>query len=102
MKFGGSINGVDFALVGDSAFGVPFFRSINNGLRCGHVLSFLDLNGYILYVNEKSKNEVELSRKKMNCLDLFLTFTNVSNLVPWQVVKFEKKQLDDWTETSVL
>eukprot|EP01117_Protostelium_nocturnum_P003703 TRINITY_DN14984_c0_g1_i1.p1 TRINITY_DN14984_c0_g1~~TRINITY_DN14984_c0_g1_i1.p1 ORF type:complete len:444 (+),score=117.26 TRINITY_DN14984_c0_g1_i1:251-1582(+) len=32
-------NGVHLYLVGDAAFGVPYFRSLNNGLLCGTELS---------------------------------------------------------------
>jgi 2-polyprenyl-6-methoxyphenol hydroxylase-like FAD-dependent oxidoreductase len=32
-------NGVHYFLVGDAAFGVPFFRSINNGFESGNVLA---------------------------------------------------------------
>jgi hypothetical protein len=31
---------VDVFLVGDSAFGVPFFRALNNGFLCGSHLAF--------------------------------------------------------------
>lgn len=32
-------DGVSYFLVGDAAFGVPFFRALNNGLLCGSHLA---------------------------------------------------------------
>jgi len=32
-------DGYTYYLVGDAAFGVPFFRACNNGLQCGSILS---------------------------------------------------------------
>lgn len=37
--FAGRVDGVPFALVGDAAFGVPYFRALNNGLACANELA---------------------------------------------------------------
>jgi 2-polyprenyl-6-methoxyphenol hydroxylase-like FAD-dependent oxidoreductase len=37
--FAGRVSNVPFALVGDAAFGVPYFRALNNGLVCASELA---------------------------------------------------------------
>ncbi|HRE30350.1 MAG TPA: hypothetical protein PLD88_00110, partial [Candidatus Berkiella sp.] len=88
--------GKQWALVGDAAFGVPYFRSLNNGLLCGTELakqvnaflnnervevktSFLGLSwskktsalqGYSNYVHELAKYENWIAKLKTQGLNL--------------------------------
>ncbi len=90
-------------LVGDAAFGVPFFRSLNNGLLCGTQLSkrivevlnpergplksiiMSPLSRYSLYVKTLQKTEVLWARVKNFFLSILLWFVQISARVPWQI-----------------
>lgn len=74
---------IQFVLLGDSAFGVPFFRSLNNGLLCGttfakEVANNLDtldvpLKNYENYVEKLSSREVFRAKVKAFALRCFST-----------------------------
>lgn len=80
--------GVDYYLVGDAAFGVPFFRSINNGFKSSNVLSKVlsqykhkaDLNEdvnpqlYQAYVSRLEKKEKEVAHFKSAVLSLWESY----------------------------
>jgi 2-polyprenyl-6-methoxyphenol hydroxylase-like FAD-dependent oxidoreductase len=113
---------VTWCLVGDAAFGVPFFRSLNNGLSSGTALakaivrSLLPEEGiidrkfrlignlfkqavlgpfvaYSLYVRNLAKAEILWARIKSLALSLLLWFVQISARVPWQS--------NYWTEAQI-
>lgn len=104
-----------FILVGDAAFGVPFFRSLNNGLLCGSYLaavltenvkskmqkssSFWSkpqlgplLHKYENYVDSLSKIESLFADIKGSAVESYRTYAAISGQVPWQIVF--------WSETE--
>lgn len=101
-----------FILVGDAAFGVPFFRSLNNGLLCGSYLAAV-LGGnvtanslltsslwyshegtpseppfqrYESYVAKLSNKESLVADLKGSAVESYRMYASVSGQVPWQVV----------------
>lgn len=115
------MHGKTFALVGDAAFGVPFFRSLNNGLKEGtklaaqlarvltpkrslkeRALSIITLKThgmqwpllkYTSYVQNLCKVEVMIAAIKSFFLTMLILFVRVSARIPWQV--------NYWTEAQV-
>ncbi|MCK5894141.1 MAG: hypothetical protein KAG53_06955 [Endozoicomonadaceae bacterium] len=91
-------------LTGDAAIGLPFMRSLNNGLHLGsnmgyqlanlenttlqNVVSSIDIYQKIRYVKESF-----VSSLKRRVVSAALALINVSNRVPWQVNKFSNTQL---------
>lgn len=115
------VQGKTFVLVGDAAFGVPFFRSLNNGLKEGTKLATqlsrviipkrslkeraisvitLKTHGmqwpllkYSSYVKDLCKTEVIIAAIKSFFLTLLILFIRVSARIPWQ--------FNYWTEGQV-
>lgn len=94
-------------LVGDAAFGVPFFRALNNGLRCGTALARLLGEGedmsptYEAYVSLLADTEIESVRSKRSLMDVAAIWCNVSSRVPWEVISIPTPLIDAW-ETADL
>lgn len=114
--------GVTWCLAGDAAFGVPFFRSLNNGLLEGTTLSekivqslsskpsFQDrllskfyssqeelspsFLGYSRYVKRLCAQEALLAWVKNCFLTLLQWYVQISSKVPWQV--------NYWSEEKIL
>lgn len=107
-----------WCLVGDAAFGVPFFRSLNNGLLSGtklakaisksfaiqHALSSIKdsaLQGnvskpfaqYASYVRKLSDYETFIARIKNLFIRFYLWFVKISSIVPWQVNKWSEARI---------
>lgn len=66
--------GQHFILLGDEAFGVPFFRSLNNALLCGTELSDClaydkPLKQYAEYVYGLATSEIKSARLKATAID---------------------------------
>lgn len=112
-------NGVTYCLVGDAAFGVPFFKSLNNGLQAGTSLSQkivaslhedpqlkdrmltsfsvgaaeTPFASYSLYMKAFCRTEILWARVKSFVLDLLLFFVKISARVPWQTNYWTEAQL---------
>jgi 2-polyprenyl-6-methoxyphenol hydroxylase-like FAD-dependent oxidoreductase len=121
-----------FCLVGDAAFGVPFFRSLNNGLLCGTELAketsnYLNEGGirqsrytdsvqgqvtehfasYARYVKGMAWPERALARTKSVGVTSLEKWTAVIVIVPWQVFKWsyddvQRMRADDVIEQEVV
>ena len=93
-------------LVGDAAFGVPFFRALNNGLRCGtalaHVLARLLGEGidtttaYESYVSLLADTEIESVRARRGMMDIAAAWCNVSARVPWEMLAIPPSLIESW------
>lgn len=113
-------NNKAWVLVGDSAFGVPFFRSLNNGLLEGTELSKRivaalepttntnDICSYIFkrtfesefqrydcYVSLLCIKETIAAYVKCIFLDLLSCILKINNSVPWQVNYWTEAQIQD-------
>lgn len=106
------VDNATWCLVGDAAFGVPFFRSLNNGLLSGTKLAkaisksfavkqaFSELNQgghvckplaqYASYVKRLSGHETFVARIKNLFIRFYLWFVKISSIVPWQVNKWSE------------
>ncbi len=107
-----------WCLVGDAAFGVPFFRSLNNGLLSGtklakaiaksdavnHAFSTIKnsaiqgnvskpLAQYASYVKKLSGQETFIARIKNLFIRLYLWFVKISSVVPWQVNRWSEARI---------
>lgn len=74
-----NFEGKDVFLVGDAAFGVPFFRSINNGLKSGNVLA--SVIGELLaagknVVTDSCVNTSSLQKNHTNAIYKYESFFN--------------------------
>ena len=102
-------------LVGDAAFGVPFYRSLNNGLLCGTQLSqcistYL-INGpddrhsstdkYRSYVRSLSKREMRRARDKRSALTFGKMMIDLNSAVPWQVIFWTLSEAEELEKTSL-
>lgn len=72
--------GASYALVGDAAFGVPFFRSLNNGLLCGTNLAKqvadepqmeTAAKKYSEYATSLSKKQIAYAKTKGGLLNVY-------------------------------
>lgn len=113
-------NGVTYCLVGDAAFGVPFFRSLNNGFLSGTQLaksidrtlkgtpslagralgfSFIQkgpyFSPYAVRLKVLAKSEMWKARIKSFLLDFLVLFIRLSAIVPWQVNYWTEAQISD-------
>lgn len=82
-------NNKTWMLVGDAAFGVPYFRSLNNGLMCGSELAkqactflkdkknHLPLKNYAEYVSNLAQQENVIANLKGSSIDLGRTALDV-------------------------
>lgn len=115
-----------WCLVGDAAFGVPFFRSLNNGLLestelARQIVEYLDpqpssidslpslksdLPGpfarYSQYVYRLRRWEIMVARIKSFLLDFLLWFVRLSARVPWQVNFWTEAQVEEMKRRSPL
>ncbi len=95
-------------LVGDAAFGVPFFRSLNNGLLSGTRLAIIlhalsrarnpvekesALDGYIQFVERLAAREIRAARVKRSFLKTAKWWCDLSGRVPWQTIKISKAEV---------
>jgi hypothetical protein len=93
-----TINKINWFLVGDAAFGVPFFRALHAGLNCSKKLTaLLDsafsrpylfqtvCNDYNKYVIARYKKEAYTAREKNLGLDISKELVKISSKVPWQI-----------------
>jgi len=112
--YGDITNGAHICLVGDAAFGVPFFRSLNNGLICGTELAKEVCNhfnagrnsvrqsrmtdsvigqvtehftSYARFCKGMAWPEIVLARTKSAGVSSFEKWTTISAVVPWQINK---------------
>lgn len=93
-------------LVGDAAFGVPFFRALNNGLRCGtalaHVLARLLGEGidtreaYESYVSLLADTEIESVRARRGMMDIAAAWCNLSARAPWEMLAIPPSLIESW------
>jgi len=95
-----------FALVGDAAFGVPFFRSLNNGLLFGSQLASAlsrcmekdrceaSLEKYSKFLVNLAKKEIAVAETKSTFLSSFGWLVSLSNIVPWQLNYWGKKKAE--------
>ncbi len=118
-----------YALVGDAAFGVPFFRSLNNGFLegtylaktvaqtlapqpslAGRILSRITLAThnlpwplfkYSFYVKVLSKTEIFIAAVKSFFLSILILFIRVSARVPWQVNYWSEAQIKQLPNLTV-
>ena len=102
-------------LVGDAAFGVPFYRSLNNGLLCGTQLAqcigrylkndpddqHASIDRYRSYVRSLSKREIRRARDKRSALSLGKMMIDLNSAVPWQVIFWTASEAEDLEKTSL-
>ena len=95
-------------LVGDAAFGVPFFRSANNGFLCGtraaeclaQLLAFPEeelnrrqaLERYTGFVEGLASREIRTARRKRTMLQTAQWWCHISGLVPWQLNRWSSAE----------
>jgi 2-polyprenyl-6-methoxyphenol hydroxylase-like FAD-dependent oxidoreductase len=100
--------GVALALVGDAAFGVPFFRALNNGLRCGSMLAralaegpwelggeagiAARLRAYAAKASALAKREIALAASKSAVLDVAQMHSRMVAKLPLQVIAWSPRQ----------
>jgi hypothetical protein len=107
-------------LVGDAAFGVPFFRSMNNGLLCGtrlsiEIASYINTRGqcenrtsdsvqgmvasqfvaYGRYAKRLSKTEKIVAQTKSSGLNVANWGTSLTSRAPWQTTKWSHEEIDN-------
>lgn len=95
-------------LVGDAASGVPFFRSLNKGIRESSLLAktiaksmdYPEKNDY--YFKRYDKRMRRIARKETNTalsknlgINIVYLFVKISNVVPWQVNKIKMSKVID-------
>lgn len=91
-------------LCGDSAFGVPFYRSLRNGWKSGSELVKLYLaaqgqkeknnffDDYESFMNNLYESEKSRARSKYAQVNLFSSFFRISSVVPWQIIFITDKK----------
>jgi hypothetical protein len=100
-----NINQQTFVLVGDAAFGVPFFRSLNNGLLCGTELARLlstdphwicpnPMGKYEDYVKYLGNLEATKADGKGMGISMAKAWADISGCVPWQTVYWTNEDLE--------
>lgn len=99
-----STNQVPMVLCGDSAFGVPFYRSLRNGWKCAADLvkfyfeSQTQNNQFVFYekyestMSETYEEEKSRASVKYNNVNMFSKFCKISSQVPWQIVFLTKNK----------
>lgn len=100
-----------FALCGDAAFGVPYFRALNNGLECASVLSSSisqhgeaggnawrspsrPLDAYAAFVAEKVTSEVAEARVKRSVMWVAQRTAALAHSIPVGYVLLSSAQLE--------
>jgi 2-polyprenyl-6-methoxyphenol hydroxylase-like FAD-dependent oxidoreductase len=103
-SFSASCNHAYWYLAGDAAMGVPFFRSLNAGLLCGARLAQLlshsseALREYNSYASRRLFIEQARARVKSAGIHLHAAFVRASSLVPWQVNKWRRKEIEHYMQ----
>lgn len=104
-----------YALVGDAAFGVPFYRSLNNGLLCGTQLSqcistyltnspsdrHAGTHKYRSYARSLSTREIRRAREKQSALSLGKMMIDFNSAVPWQVIFWTLSEAEELERTAL-
>jgi hypothetical protein len=104
-----------YALVGDAAFGVPFYRSLNNGLLCGTQLSqcistcltsspsdrHASTDKYRSYARSLSTREIRRAREKQSALSLGKMMIDFNSAVPWQVIFWTLSEAEELEGTPL-
>ena len=114
-------NGLIYALVGDAAFGVPFYRALNNGLLSGSKLAFCvrdylcphrsalyrnpfkrikysddPINDYNWYVNKLARKEMKIARAKSRYLYAVQLMNRCASTLPWQMVYWDSSKIESF------
>jgi 2-polyprenyl-6-methoxyphenol hydroxylase-like FAD-dependent oxidoreductase len=103
-SFSRSSNRANWYLVGDAAMGVPFFRSLNAGLLCGSRLAQLlshsseAVRDYNSYASRRLFIEQARARIKSAGVHLHAAFVRASSVVPWQVNKWRRKEVEHYMQ----
>jgi len=108
---------VAFALAGDAAFGVPYFRSLNNGLLCGSELAAAlsehgsasgnawrcaggspPLEGYARFVERLATQEMAAARLRAKALALASSGASAASAIPVSAgtLAFEAARVERW------
>ncbi len=98
-----------WVLVGDAAFGVPFFRSLNNGFRQGTELAkaisrarrpeftkkplLSPFSSYAVFVKGQATREIAIARIKNFFIQMIQWFIRISGRLPWQIVKWSEHEV---------
>jgi len=104
-----------FALAGDAAFGVPYFRSLNNGLLCGSELAAAlsdhgsasgnawrcaggspPLEGYARFVERLAAQELAAARLRAKALALASSGASAAHALPAGTLVFEAARVEMW------
>lgn len=97
-RFVKRVDGVDYALFGDSAVGVPFFSSLNFGWRCAtagakYVVKALEdpesngMDQYERFVQKNAYWELTYAKIKSFAIKCFSFLVWFNRLFPWQFVR---------------
>lgn len=108
-----------YFLVGDAAFGVPFFRALNNGLLCGsklavtihdlmkcmdeegsHDVAWNVVQSYSKHVLSLARNEIMRAKNKREVLKLAQLSTKINGISPFQVIRLPKEKVQRLKETN--
>jgi hypothetical protein len=114
--FESEMHQVPMVLCGDSAFWVPFYRSLRNGWKCGSELVkyFLEykaleekkdkFNFYEKYeylMNESYEAEKSRASAKYAKVNMFSKFCKISSQVPWQIIFITDKKAKIINDTEL-
>ncbi|MAE21292.1 MAG: hypothetical protein CMK92_02575 [Pseudomonas sp.] len=80
---------IDVFLVGDAAFGVPYFRSLNNGIISGTRLARHMSSGYNRFMRRLSNREREAAEAKRFGLRLGNAVKSMNAMLPWQIIRWK-------------
>lgn len=97
--------------VGDAAFGVPYFRALNNGLICGTMLAkaiYGHTSGeysrekavkvYSKGVHKLADAEIKKAKSKRKNISYLTWFTQLSSILPFQVIRWSSKNIKRFYE----
>lgn len=108
LCFTRAVNQKQVLLVGDAAFGVPFFESFRHGAMCGTLLAHVVLStrhdawaDYESYVDAASDAAIESARGKQSLVEGASAWCNVSSIMPWQVITIDPELIDAWTQMKL-
>lgn len=93
-------------VVGDAAFGVPFYRSLNNGFICGSQLAnclvqYLAKHDqeardrYRSFVHHLSQKEIGRAKKHRSAFSLGRLMIKINSFAPWQVIFWSKESVEE-------
>ncbi len=101
-----------YFLVGDAAFGVPFFRALNNGLMCGSQLAQAlthlwegqepenVMSSYSSFVKRLAWAEMIKAKNKRGLLRLARMATFINGHLPIQVMKWPSEKVHQFKTTD--